>query len=259
VGCVTAILVFACFAQYSRKETAVGYLTPTVGTAKIFALQRGTIKEVHVQEGDSVRAGQPLITVETNSIAENGTDINASMLETLKSQSELIADNISAEEQRTVSERERLSSLIHGLEGEIAQLENQLQTQAERLRITESEVGAAEHLRSKGFMTEVEFRRRQLQMLEHKQAVGALKQQLASRQNQLTETRFALGQLPTVMAQKVQALRNDLAAAEQRIAEINGRRAYVLRAPQGRTGLYLASDRWSERRSPTPTARDHSG
>jgi membrane fusion protein len=37
--------------------------------------------------------------------------------------------------------------------------------------------------------------------------------------------------LPTVMAQKVQELRNGLAAAEQRIAEINGRRAYVIRAP----------------------------
>ena len=33
------------------------------------------------------------------------------------------------------------------------------------------------------------------------------------------------------MTQKVQALRNDLASAEQRITEINGRRAYVIRAP----------------------------
>ena len=48
--------------------------------------------------------------------------------------------------------------------------------------------------------------------------------------NQLTETRFSLGQLPTLMAQKVQALRNELSATEQRIAEIKGRRAYVIRA-----------------------------
>jgi membrane fusion protein len=33
------------------------------------------------------------------------------------------------------------------------------------------------------------------------------------------------------MAQKIQALRNDLAGAEQRIAEINGRSAYVIRTP----------------------------
>ena len=33
------------------------------------------------------------------------------------------------------------------------------------------------------------------------------------------------------MAEKIQALRNELSATEQRIAEINGRRAYVIRAP----------------------------
>src|SRR5215216_8088227 len=80
-------------------------------------------------------------------------------------------------------------------------------------------------------MTAVEFKRRQVQVLEQRQAISALNQQSSARQNQLTETRFTLRQLPTVMAQKVQALRNDLAATDQRIAEINGRRAYVIRAP----------------------------
>jgi membrane fusion protein len=77
----------------------------------------------------------------------------------------------------------------------------------------------------------VEFKRRQVQVLEQKQAISALNQQLAARKNQRTETNFTLQQLPTVMAQKVQALRNDLAATDQRIAEIHGRRAYVIRAP----------------------------
>jgi membrane fusion protein len=86
-------------------------------------------------------------------------------------------------------------------------------------------------LRSKGYMTAVELRRRQLQMLEHRQAVSALKQQLTARRSQLTETRYTLSELPTVMAQKVQSLRNDLAATEQRMTEVKGKRAYVIRAP----------------------------
>ena len=80
-------------------------------------------------------------------------------------------------------------------------------------------------------MTAVEFRRRQVAALEQKQVLSALYQQLAAKQNQLTETRFSLKQLPTLMAQKVQALRNELSAAEQRMAEIKGRGAYVIRAP----------------------------
>lgn len=64
-----AIVAFLFLAQYSRKETAAGYLTPTRGTAKIFVPQRGTIKNIYIKEGDIVEEGQPLIEVETNQIA----------------------------------------------------------------------------------------------------------------------------------------------------------------------------------------------
>ena len=227
----TAVVVFLFLAQYSRKETAFGYLTPTVGTAKIFVPQRGTIKEVHVEQGSVVREGQPLLTIETNQIAADGIDVNATMLVTLRSQKELLTKNMRAEEQRANSERERVSALIRGLETEISQLQGQLQLQADRLKVAESDLEAASHLRSQGFVTAIEYKRRQALVLEQKQGASALNQQLASRQNQLTETRFSLRQLPTVMAQKVQALRNELATAEQRIAEVDGRRAYVIRAP----------------------------
>ena len=164
------------------------------------------------------------------------------MLDTLRSQKQLLAQNIKAEEQRAGSERERLTALVRGLETEISQLHSQLQLQAERLKVAESDLDAADQLRSKGFMTAMEFKRRQMLVLEQRQAISALNQQVAARRNQLTETQFSLRQLPTVMAQKVQALRNDLAATDQRIAEINGRRAYVMRAPtSGRVSTLQAT------------------
>lgn len=241
VASAAAAVVFLCIAQYARKETAVGFLTPTKGTSKIFASQRGAIKEVHVSEGSPVREGQPLLTVETNQIDASGTDVNASMVDTLRAQKQLLANNIVAEEQRGGSERERLTALIRGLEAETAQLNGQIQLQSERLKLAEGDVASAQQLRSKGFMTEVEYKKRQFAMLEQQQGVGSLRQQLAARQNQLTEIRFTLRQLPTVMAQKVQTLRNELATTDQRMAEINGRRAYVVRAPaSGRVSLLQA-------------------
>ena len=40
------LIAFLFIAQYARKETAVGYLTPTKGTAKVFVPRRGAIREV---------------------------------------------------------------------------------------------------------------------------------------------------------------------------------------------------------------------
>jgi membrane fusion protein len=241
-GALILIILFLLIAKYSRKESAVGYLTPTTGTAKVFVPQRGTIREVHVQEGDVVQEGQQLLTIDTNQIAADGMDVHATQVEMMAAQKQLLAQNITAEEERSGSEHERLTTLIRGLEAETAQLQAQIQLQSERLRIAESDVSASEPLRAKGYMTAVEFKRRQLQMLEHKQAVSALNQQLVARRNQLTETRYSLSQLPTVMAQKVQALRNELSAMEQRMTEIKGRRAYVIRAPtSGRVSTLQAT------------------
>jgi membrane fusion protein len=47
-GLVVVILCFLSIAQYARKETVSGYLTPTSGTAKIFVPQQGFIKEIKV-------------------------------------------------------------------------------------------------------------------------------------------------------------------------------------------------------------------
>src|SRR5262245_19939948 len=66
---VALAVIFLFLAQYARKETVTGYLTPTAGTAKIFASQQGTIKEVYVQEGEEVEKGQPLLAIETSQIA----------------------------------------------------------------------------------------------------------------------------------------------------------------------------------------------
>jgi membrane fusion protein len=80
-------------------------------------------------------------------------------------------------------------------------------------------------------MADVEFNRRRSAALEQRQWLSSLEQQLAARENQLTETRYALQQLPIVLAEKVRSIRDDLSALDVRIAELDGRRAYVLRAP----------------------------
>jgi membrane fusion protein len=239
---MAVLIVFLFVFQYARKETAIGYLTPTKGTAKIFVPRRGAIREVHVGDGDAVAEGHPLLTVETDQIAADGSDLNAEVLATLLAQKENLGKNIGAEEERAHSEKERLASLVRGLEAEIAQFEAQRKLQGERLSIVGSELEAAKDLRAKGYMTAIEHRKRQIAVLEQQQVHRGLDQQIAGKQNQLTEARFSLSQLPTVMDQKVQSLRNELAATEQRVAEIKSRSAYVIRAPiSGRVSTLLAT------------------
>jgi membrane fusion protein len=231
ITAVVAVAVgFLFLGHYARKETVVGYLTPMAGTSKVFVPQQGTIKEIYVKEGREIEKGQPLFAVETSQIAASGQDVNATMLDTLESQRKLLTNQITAEQERTKSEQARLTALIGGLETEISQFQAQIEIQDERIRVSNDLVLSVSGLRVKGYISEPEYKQRELAALEQKQKLNSLNQQLAARHNQLTETRYSLQQLPTVMAQKIQSLRSELSTTEQRIAEINGRRAYVIRA-----------------------------
>ena len=127
VAAVTIIVTFLFLAQYSRKETVIGYLMPTAGTAKIFASQQGTIREIFVKEGQEVEERQPLLAIDTSQIAANGQDVNVSILSTLESHRNRLTPQIAAEQERTKSEQARLTASIGGLEAEIygfAQIDN---------------------------------------------------------------------------------------------------------------------------------------
>jgi membrane fusion protein len=230
---VASVVCFLFVGQFARKETVIGYLTPVSGTSKVFLHQPGTIKEIYIKVGEEVQKGQPLLAVETSQIAANGQDVNTTMLGTLESQRNQLINQIAAEQERTNSEQGRLTALISGIETEISQLQAQIELQNERIRVSDGLVSSITGLRVKGYISELEFKQREMAALEQKQKLNSLNQELAARQNQLTETRYSLQQLPTVMGQKIQGLRNELSTTEQRIAEINGRRAYIIRAPTG--------------------------
>lgn len=241
-GIVVLILCFLSIAQYARKETVTGYLTPSFGTAKIFVPQQGIIKQVQVNEGQDVAEGEPLLTIVTSQITSNGDDVNATVLAVLTQQRDVVERQIAAEERRTASEHDRLASTIKGIEGETAQLEGQRTIQNERLQLSESFVSTGATLIAKGALPAIELKRREQAALEQRQHLASLDQQITVRRTQLADARHTLEQLPIVAAERVRVLRGDLSSIEQRIAEVDGRRAYVIKAPtSGRVSALHAS------------------
>src|ERR1700716_2097449 len=241
-GSVAFILCFLSIAQYARKETVTGYLTPTFGTAKIFVPQQGYIKELQVKEGQEVVEGDPLLTVVTAQIAASGEDVNATVLAVLALQRDLVNRQIAAEERRSASEHERLTATFKGIELETAQLEDQRKIQNERLKLSESFVSTGATLSASGALPTIELKRREQAALEQKQNLASLDQQITARRTQLTDARHTLEQLPIVAAERIGVLRGDLSWIEQRVAEVNGRRAYVIKAPtNGRVSTLQAT------------------
>ena len=147
---VALIIVFLLFAEYARKDTAVGYLTPSAGTAKVFAPQQGVIKDVYIKEGEQVTEGQPLLRVATDQLSGGGQDVNAATLDILTTQKDRLAGQIAAEQQRMSSEQQRLATSLENLVNEASLLHNQMTMQNRRVQIGESTRIDGVHTRRKG-------------------------------------------------------------------------------------------------------------
>jgi len=217
---VAAAVAFLFLAQYARKESALGYLVPSAGSARVFAQQQGTISAIYVAQGQQVEQGQPLLAVATDQIAMGGEDVYASMLATLTQQKQSLNGQIANEVRHTASERERLTMQINGLEAELANLAAEQDVQRARITLREKILTSGTKLAAKGLVSDLDQKRREDEVLEQRQALIALVEQATTRQGRLTDTRFNLEQLQFTQAEKIQSLRNELSSVEQRVAEI---------------------------------------
>jgi membrane fusion protein len=189
------------------------------------------IKDVYVKEGQQVTEGQPLLRVATDQLTGGGEDVNAATLDILTSQKEALSRQIAAEQQRTMSEQQRLAASVSNLANQVSLLNSQITMQTRRIQIGQTLVSMAATLTAKGLLSETERIHREQAVLDDTEKLASLAQQEASLRDRISETRSSLEQLVVITDTKLQPLRTELASTEQRLAEINGRRAYLVRAP----------------------------
>jgi membrane fusion protein len=208
-----------------------GYLAPLHGVVRVMPPRAGTIQSVAVADGDSVHAGDPLLRVQAERMSIGGADIDASLRTALTQQRDLQLGQVAREEAAARSEEQRLRERIAGLQEECRALEQQLGLQHDRANLADDQARISRDLAAKGYLSAVEQRRREDARIGQAQALDALRQQLAAKQGDLVEQRYALAQLPGRTADRVAGFRAAAAEIDGQLAEAEGRRAYLVVAP----------------------------
>ncbi|MGC1407551.1 MAG: HlyD family efflux transporter periplasmic adaptor subunit [Acetobacteraceae bacterium] len=242
---VCAALIFLATGHYARKVTVSGFLVPTVGVAKVFPPHAGIVTALDVSEGQVVDEGAPLLTVRVGQTDGQGDDVDGAVLQALARQRAELLEQIKLEQTKAEQETMRLRDQISSLEREATALQSQFATQHARSLLAEQQVKAIRGLVAAGYVSGVEFKRRQDSHLAQRQNEAALAEQVAAKQSEATQQNHSLDALPGQVAGRLLVLRQSVADLEAKLAEAAGRRAYQLRAPvagrvsalQARVGL----------------------
>jgi membrane fusion protein len=231
VAAVIAIATFLGTQSYARKAPATGYLAPVHGVVRVMPPRAGIIVSVAVADGDTVQAGNPLLTVQVERLSAGGADIDAKMRHALIEQRNLEQNQVVLEAATANSERQRLSERIAEEERECQALRDQITVQHSRVALAEEQASVSRDLAAKGYISAVEQRRREDAHLEQAQALDTLHQQLAAKAGDLVELRYALAQLPGRTADHLASLQAAVAGIDSRLADEEGQSAYLVKAP----------------------------
>ncbi|WP_340642546.1 HlyD family secretion protein [Photobacterium damselae] len=159
-----AVVIFITFAEYTRRETLVGIVSPIGGMVKVKANNSGFVEQLFVKEGERVDSMTPLYEIKTERFDDTGVGVKKRILASIENQYQLLLDRKQKEIQKADFERESVIEDINRLNNEIKILENVLSISNRELNLAKKLFNKQKLLYKKKFISEVEYQKNQLEM-----------------------------------------------------------------------------------------------
>lgn len=196
---VASAVIYLCSVQFSRREKLDGLLIPKGGVIRVVARQAGVVDTVDVTEGQAVRAGQILATIQSGPLITSGDAFQAEV-KALELQSGAATAKLEAARRRDRSQLSALEESRRFLERELSETARLLALQEERLRLARMEVDRGRSVAARGYMTAREMERRQTAALAEEQGVSQTNRSLISLRREIADVDAQIRALPGTMA-----------------------------------------------------------
>ncbi|WP_428970463.1 HlyD family secretion protein [Sphingomonas sp. Xoc002] len=226
-----SIALWASLGHYSRSETVAGSLAPEGVLSKVYAERPGRVVWLSVRDGDLVRQGQPLATINTEQDLEGGISPDAERLASVAEQSRLTRRELGYEDDRAEKERQRLTRLKSDLNAERTQLASQIALQKEAVLSTRHSFDAMTAIVARGFETRTDYEQRRQIWLAAESQLRSLIQQISQLDERRSEAEADLAKLPSEHASKVADLHSSIDQLDQHRIDIQGAHAFTITAP----------------------------
>lgn len=228
---VAAIIGFAFWGQFTRKEHVVGYLVPTKGLIKIFTPQTGTVSEKHITEGKTVKQGDILLVISSERATASTHEAQGVVLAQLRGRRESLRQEQVKQSQIDSLTASELASRGHGLEIEIAQAQGQLELQRARVASAQRTVSRYEQLVASRFISEATLQQKHEELLDQRNQLAGLERSITGLSRDLNTVRTEQVAAGLKRDNNLGAIARQISELEQQLTEGDIRRTVVLTAP----------------------------
>lgn len=244
VGVVCAALALVAFlslAQYTRKATAAGVLTPDRGLIRLVPAVAGTVVERRVSEGQAVKAGDVLFVLALERPLLSG-DAQAEVRRSLDERRRSLGEAARAQQVLAQTRVAALNRRLSALDAELAQLDAEGGLQQQRLALAEQALKRLQSLQAEQFISAAQVQSKSEEVLGLRAAAQGLVRQRAALQRERAEIEGERNTMPLLANDVAGGLARDLAQANRDAAEQNAQQSLVVRAPQSGTVSTLLAE-----------------
>jgi len=228
---ILAILALLTGGHYTRHEQVDGTLVPSGGLLTLKPATSGIVTRLLVREGDSVRAGQPLLEISEEQDSVSLGDTHAAIATQLQIKRSRLQADIQEQLQLAGLQEQDLRSRLTLLYGQIVQMGEQIAIQQQR---ADSAMGLYQQwskLGNTGVISKLQLLQQHDTALQNLVQIKELRGQEFQLQQQAEQLRGELAELPTTAESKRNETEQQLADVAQSMAQNAVQRAVLLKAP----------------------------
>jgi membrane fusion protein len=231
LAAAAALVAFALWGEYTRRERVDGYLALTEGSARILAPETGQIVELLVREGDEVAEHAPIARLSL----ERGTTSGAVSSELVQRELSQRINNLEAEKSqaRRLAEQQvdQLRRRIADLTNETIQIDSEIKLQATRVASARQEFQRTQELVAQKFTSEAALTDKRNDVLDQETKLAALRRNRLTLERELGNARAELPTIETKTLTQIEQLARQQSELKQNRVQEDAKRENVIRAP----------------------------
>lgn len=246
------LVIWLVTSSYARKETVQGWLEPASGVLRVYADGPGVIKQVLVEEGEKVIRDQPLIVVNGDRVLSDGKNLETLLLAEYESQRNLLSEQLARSEKLKQQKQQNIQQKIAAARRDLSLLDQQIIAQARRYKIISEQAERYRILNERGHISSVELEGMLAQELEMGAERQSLQRNRVRLQSQIQQLKNEMLLLPEEYANTAGQLRARLSDLAQKVAQLHGQRAYIVRASRAGIVSNLQAEEGQQAQSGIP-------
>jgi membrane fusion protein len=230
LGVIVLILAVLVLGEYTRRVRVYGAIVPSAGVLHVFTPQTGRLVQVHSSEGETVKAGDALFLIATDTKTGLG-DTESVVKEQLQNRLDELAEAIRQRVLLDEVEKRALSERIVSIANEIERVDAQIEQTQVYIDVLQPRAAKYRDLVDKGITLERSFEAAEQSYMQNRQELESLRRQRVQLEGVASDIQSKLDRFDAAAAIALGEIRQRIATLNEQLAQAEARRAIVIPAP----------------------------